>query len=121
LFKICFAVSLLFVLSATLHAQCFDMSMNSTDYPDKTCFDIEVTFENNLALAGGIKISDNTGKKTVGISSPHNVTWCYDKSLNRKLVMIQCESKEREITLPKGNTVEIGCERTAICTVVIGG
>jgi len=109
LFKICFAVSLLFVLSATLHAQCFDISMNDTDYPDKICFDIEVTFENNLALAGGISISDNMKNQDVCFSSPYTATWCYDKVRIKRRVNIQCKSEEKEVTLPNGNNLNIGC------------
>ncbi len=122
--KIYAAIAILFSLSTSLQAQCFEMSMNSTDYPDKTCFQIDVTFERStgLGLTGGVTLSDNTGNQRVCHFNATTTTWCYDKPPAPliKRIEIQCKSEEREVTLPNGNTVEVGCAQRDGCVVTVG-
>lgn len=121
LIKIYAAIAILFGLGTSLQAQCFEMSMTSTDYPDKTCFQVDVTFERGtgLGLTGGVTLSDNTGNQRVCHFNATTTTWCYDKYPLARLIRIECESEEREVTFPNGNTVEVGCAQRDGCTVVI--
>ncbi len=121
--RIYVAIAILFGLSTSLQAQCFDMSMARTDYSDKTCFQMEVTFERStgLGLTGGVTLSDNVGNQRVCLFNSTTTTWCYDKPLAPliKKIKIECESEEREVTLPNGNIILTGCAVIDGCTVLI--